>query len=282
MPELPDLVYICSRLNAILPGRTIESVDVREPIVIRNLTGQPFAEALIGRVFAGVIRQGPFLVFDLSGGRRLIIHPMLAGALSVDSKGSGLVTIHHDAGRLTYLDAKKMGKIYLIDAGQEKEIPRFETQGVDLTSAEFTRDAFRARIDASRRQVRAFLMEQEQISAIGNAYADEILFDACIHPKTFCQQLEAEEKDRLYESVNTVIRRAIETIANARPALQEKYRKHMLVRNKKNEPCPRCGAKIRRENVLGYDTFFCPVCQPAKRKLFIDWNAEGPAKKDQA
>lgn len=271
MPELPDLVYVARGLHDFISGRIIEQVEVREPIVVRNLTGEPFGACVTGRGILNVRRHGPFLVFELTGHRMIVAHPMLAGAFSIEPKSAGLITFIFKEGKLSYLDAKKMGKIYVVDPGQEAQIPRFTTQGVDITSSEFTEDVFLGLIRASRRQVRAFLMEQEQISAIGNAYADEILFEARIHPKTFCHQLGLEEQKVLYDSIRKVIDRGIKEVQGANAGLHVKYRDHMLVRNKKNEPCPRCGAKIRRESVLGYDTFFCPACQPAKRKLFIDW-----------
>ncbi|MEK7730113.1 MAG: zinc finger domain-containing protein, partial [candidate division KSB1 bacterium] len=54
-------------------------------------------------------------------------------------------------------------------------------------------------------------------------------------------------------------------------SIEIKVRDHVKVRNRKDEPCPQCGTKIRRAGVLGYDSFFCPTCQPLKRNQFIDW-----------
>lgn len=282
MPELPDLVYVAGRLNSALSGDRITSVVVREPILVRNLAsmssgfaGGRFEEILVGREIETVSRHGPFVVFDLSDDLRMVVHPMLAGAFVLGEKPAGLITLQCERHVLGYRDEKKMGKVYLAVRGQEGEIPRFLTQGVDILSEEFTRDLFLGLIGSSRRQARAFLMEQEKLSALGNAYSDEILFEAGIHPKTMCPSLSIPERNRLFDAVVSVIRRSIETIERACPPLHQKMREHMLVRNKKDKPCPRCGAKIRRESVLGYDTFFCPKCQPASRKLFIDWNAEG-------
>jgi formamidopyrimidine-DNA glycosylase len=62
----------------------------------------------------------------------------------------------------------------------------------------FTLARFRELARRRRDQVRTFLMDKKAIAAIGNAYADEILFAARIHPKTRVQQLTPEEIDRLY------------------------------------------------------------------------------------
>lgn len=76
---------------------------------------------------------------------------------------------------------------------------------------------------------------------------------------------------KLYHCIIEVMRWGIAEVERAAPALDGKFREHMRVRNRKGQPCPNCGAKIRRAGVLGYDTFFCPTCQPLMREYFIDW-----------
>ena len=63
MPELPDLVYIVKRLAPEITGRLITAVTVKQPIVIRMMTGGSFAETLSGRRLLSLERRGPFLVF---------------------------------------------------------------------------------------------------------------------------------------------------------------------------------------------------------------------------
>jgi len=116
-----------------------------------------------------------------------------------------------------------------------------------------------------------FLMDQAALSAIGNAYADEILFAAGIHPKTPCSSLAAAEKRTLYDSIRSVLAWGITEVAKAGRPIEVKVRDHMKVRNRKDEPCPACGTTIRRAGVLGYDSFYCPSCQPAKKHPTIPW-----------
>lgn len=278
MPELPDLVYLEKHLKPLLRGQQIAGIEVHEPIVLRMLLPGDFAQALTGATFVDVRRHGPFLVFNLSDQRDLVIHPMLAGRLqwaAETSKASAscALTLHCTPSRqsLRYLDDKKMGKIYLTAAGDYDKIPRFNQQGPDIFSAEFTLGYFQQQIKRNRKQVRVFLMDQSIISCIGNAYADEILFNAGIHPKTFCYQLDEAENERLYQAVRDVMQWGIEEVEKAQQPLEVKVREHVRVRNRKDQACPTCGAKIRRAGVLGYDAFFCPVCQPLKRGQFLDW-----------
>ena len=279
MPELPDLEYIVSNLAGRLAGRAVTSVTVKEPIVIRMLlpgTGG-FTETLPGRTFGALTRRGPFLHFPLSGEAALVVHCMLAGRLQI--AGTGVKPLPHlcftldlDNGQaLRYGDDKKMGKVYLTAEGAWDGIPGYREQGVDILSDAFTWDAFQRLIAGRRHQARVFLMDQTALSAVGNAYADEILFSAGIHPKTSCASLGPEQRRRLYDSIRRVMQWGTEEVRAAAQPIEVKVRDHVRVRNRKDEPCPVCGTKIRRAGVLGYDAFYCPRCQPATRPQKIPW-----------
>lgn len=281
MPELPDLVAIVHRANRELHGPLITGVRVKEPIVIRMLVPGSFPDALAGKRLAACRRHGPFLTWEVPP-LQMIIHFMLAGRLYLEDRGKKApaytcFSLFLDNGKaIHYADSRKMGKIYVAAAGDYASVPGYREQGVDITAPDFTRDLFRKLIAGRRHQVRVFLMDQTRLSAIGNAYADEILFEAGIHPKTLCSQLDAQKVDRLYESVVRVIQWGIKNVAAASRSLDEKVRDHMRVRNRKGEPCPRCGTTIRRTAVLGYDSFFCPRCQPSTRKSLVPWDQEPP------
>ncbi len=278
MPELPDLVYIQKHLADCLPGKRIKAVEIKEPIVLRALIPEGFEDGLKSVCFQKVYRHGPFLTFTFESDVDLVIHPMLAGkfkiAKSVDKPGRSMCFSFHldDGSYFNYLDDKKMGKVYLTKSADFDKIPRYLQQGINILSKEFTLERFQKLIAKQRKQVRVFIMDQTRLSAIGNAYADEILFDAGLHPKTFCNQLSEEEIDALFESIRRVIKWGIEQVEKAAKPIDMKVRDHVKVRNRKDQPCPKCNTTIRRAGVLGHDTFFCPDCQPAKRAQFITWN----------
>ena len=278
MPELPDLQYILKQLTGRIADRRIDGVAVKEPIVIRMLLpgAGGFAEALTGRTFTGLSRQGPFLRFAMDGAD-LVIHCMLTGRLQIAQ--SGEKPLAHlcfslsldNSERFSYGDEKRMGKVYLTAPGAYGGIPGFLAQGVDVHSDGFTFEVFEGLIAGRRHQARVFLMDQSALSAIGNAYADEILFASGIHPKTFCHALSPGKRRKLYDSIRSVIAWGIAEVEKANQPIEVKVRGHMKVRNRKDEPCPVCGTRIRRAGVLGYDSFFCPKCQPATRKQAIPW-----------
>jgi formamidopyrimidine-DNA glycosylase len=280
MPELPDLVYMVEKLQTALPGKTITAVEVKEPIVIRMMVPGGFKEALTGQTFREVRRHGPFLCLVLDH-REIVIHFMLAGSLELVRPSQRLkrdvcLSLRLTDQDLRYSDSKKMGKVYVTKNGNYTDIPGYLDQGVDISGENFTYEVFQELIKKERRQSRVFIMDHAKISALGNAYADEVLFEAKIHPKTFCSQLDSQEVQRLYESIKKTVRWAIEEVEKANQPLGVKARDHVRIRNRKGESCVRCDTIIRRTQVYGYDSFFCPKCQPLKRRQLVDWSLKPP------
>ncbi len=127
-------------------------------------------------------------------------------------------------------------------------------------------------------------MDKSALDAFGNAYADEALFEARLHPKAAVRSLSDQELDRLHDAIVTVLREASAEIARRAPATDEKVRDFLKVRNKHGASCPRCGDTIRKAGVHGHDAFFCPTCQPLASggglgtKSVVDWRKARPPK----
>ena len=280
MPELPDLLYIQKYLRREITGKTITRVEVKEPIVIRLGVEEKFERALTGRTIQAIGVRGPFLTLELSDSRDLVLNFMLMGRLHhqhVREKSVGHLcfSLHlADGTKLNFCDDQRMAKAFLVQHGEYGRIPKYDQQGISILSPDFILERFKALTEQhSRKQVRVFINDQTILSAVGNAYADEILFDARIHPKTFVARLSPQEIETLYHSIRSIIDWGIRKVEEASQPIHVKVREHMRVRNRKGEPCPRCGTTIRREGVRGHDVFFCPKCQPASRRLFIDWTS---------
>jgi formamidopyrimidine-DNA glycosylase len=279
MPELPDLLYIQKYLRKNVKGKSVADITIREPIVLRVAVAKTFQEALRGLSIARINVNGPFLLLEFSDSYDLVLNFMVAGKLQHQGKKESPIgyvcfsLLLDDGSSLNFADEQKMGKGYLVRYKEYDVIPQFNRQGVSIVSSEFTLELFRSlAAQNSRKQVRVFINDHSVLSSIGNAYADEILFDAKIHPKTIVSKLSPKEIDTLFASVKSVMRWGIKKVEEAHQPIHVKVRDHMKVRGRQGEKCSRCGTIIRREGVLGYDVFFCPGCQPVARKAFLDWN----------
>jgi formamidopyrimidine-DNA glycosylase len=273
MPERPDLEYTVPILDREVQGRAIAAVRVDKPVILRVALREPI-DVVVGRTIASVKRRAHFVLFALAGDPPLEIAfaPMLAGrftlAAKADRKTADLaLTLSLDDGReLRYRDDVQMGKAYVIEAGRWSNVPGLANVGVDvLDPKRFTRAAFRALAKKRKDQVKVFLMDKSALDAMGNAYADEVLWEAKIHPKTFVRSLSDAEIDRLHDAIAKVLDEARAEVRRREAPIDVKVRDFLKVRNRHGEACARCGAKIRKAGVHGHDAFFCPECQPDGR-----------------
>jgi formamidopyrimidine-DNA glycosylase len=282
MPELPELLHVQSKLRERLVGRHVTGERVREPVVLRFCVRGNLS-LLLGRRLEQVFRKCHFLVFRFEG-LDLAVNPMLAGRFRIAEPGeveerSLCFTLDMGAEKdqpeleLRYCDDKRMGKAYLIAADDWKVIPGMQTGGLDILSPEFTRERFVSLLKHRRDQVRVFLLDKRALDSLGNAYADEVLFEAGIHPKTWCRSLSHDDAVRLHAAIARVMTDAVEEVARRDGPIEVKVRDFLKVRMK--ETCPRCGAKIRTAGVRGMDSYFCPHCQPETRAGLVDFRRTG-------
>ena len=166
-----------------------------------------------------------------------------------------------------------MGKAYLIATEDWQAVPGMQTGGIDILSPEFTRERFVSLLKHRRDQVRVFLLDKKALDSLGNAYADEVLFAAGIHPKTFCRSLSHQDGLRLHDAIVSVMSEAVAEVARRGEPIDVKVRDFLKVRRK--DTCPRCGSKLRTAGVKGMDSWFCPHCQPATRPGLVDWTRTG-------
>jgi formamidopyrimidine-DNA glycosylase len=277
VPELPDLVHVEAVLARSVCGLPIVDARVGDPVVLRLMLPEPFPAVLLGKRIADVKRRGQFLRFDLDDGLCLVVNAMLTGRYSLATVGTPpgrdpILTLALSGGtELRYSDETRMGKIYVARVDQLDQIPGFASLGVDLLSEDFTLPYMRRLVARRRDQVRQFLLDKTALASIGNAYADEILFAARLHPKTFCHKLQPDEVQRLYAAIRNTLDSAIREIQARDQAIEVKVRDFLKVRGRAGEPCLVCGTTIRRVRVGRDDACFCPICQPTERKLFVDF-----------
>jgi formamidopyrimidine-DNA glycosylase len=105
--------------------------------------------------------------------------------------------------------------------------------------------------------VKAILLNQRLIAGIGNLYADEILFRACIHPATEAASLSDKDLKGLFRATLYVLQKAIalKTDFNRLP------KSWLLPHRGKRGKCPRCKRELKSATIGGRTAWFCAHCQ---------------------
>jgi formamidopyrimidine-DNA glycosylase len=225
MPELPKLEVVRDVLTRRILCQTIiaaEPIPPGGPIVVRDLTGEGFAAALAGARFESVARRGKFLTFVLRhsssvGSLWLVINPTLTGRLQLceptDKKAGPVHAVLHLSGGqdLRYIDQKKMGQVFVTRQAPELA-PIADYAGMGPEALDISRQDFKARLKPFRGEIKGVLTRGDFVAGIGNAYADEFLWAARIHPYRKKTSLAPDEVDRLYEGMRTCLLDATEKV----------------------------------------------------------------------
>jgi formamidopyrimidine-DNA glycosylase len=267
MPELPDVELYKRYLDAHALRQTIERVVVNDARILGDLPAKAFVDRLTGNRFEDARRHGKHLLVRLKRDGWLTLHFGMTGNLlyfreQADDPPYDRVRFDFAGGRhLAYVNRRMLGRVGL--ANDADAFIRAEELGLDALDPGFDLDAFARVIEGRRRDVKSVLMDQALIAGIGNIYADEILFQARLHPHTPVTSLDDGQRTELFRQIKQVLARAIECGAGAERFLERLPDEYLLPHRDKGGRCPRCGGPIATLKAAGRTSYYCPRCQPA-------------------
>jgi formamidopyrimidine-DNA glycosylase len=269
MPELPDLTVVAEELAARVTGRQDSGASAPTPIQLRatpeQLAGlnRPPLGAAMGRC--------KFLLLPLERDGKtdavLAANPMLAGRFWIVEARERVrartgLRLRLGKDELRYVDREMLGKLYLVAPQALNDIPGWTEMGPDADDPALTLDAFRARIRRHPGELKPLLRNSRFVAGIGNAYSDEILWEAQLAPFRRRATLSPAEIDRLYVATRTVLTDSTERLRKlVPPNIETQHREFLKVHLRGGQSCPRCGRELRQ--IGGAEaTTFCRTCQP--------------------
>jgi len=274
MPELPEVETVRRALARHVAGRTVRSVWL-SGLALRKPVPRALARRAPGLRVEGIRRHGKFLLFDLTGGARIVAHLGMTGHFAFHPGDPGALPDHthallrfDDGSTLSYEDPRRFGLLDWANAGVSDSDAIGPTGlGVDPLAERIDGARLGALFARCRGPIKHLLLDQKRIAGIGNIYACEALFRAGIGPRRLVHTLTTAERERLAREIHAVIEHAVEhrgtTFSDFRD-LDERpgtYGTALLVYDREGEACTRCGGVIRRIVQTGRSTYFCATCQ---------------------
>lgn len=279
MPELPEVEVVRRGLEEHLVGRTIVAAEVLHPRAARNQPGGPaeIEARLRGLQVTAARRRGKFLWLDLGDPapteQALLVHLGMSGQMLVKDAGAP-AHVHlrarlvlDDTSEVWFVDQRTFGYWWLgelIDGVPEKLshiAPDLLEDGLDLT-------VLATLLKSRRSEIKRLLLNQELVSGIGNIYADEMLWEAQIHPLQRADRIALPRLVALLEAGRAVMTRALAQGGTSFDALYVNvngdsgyFALHLNAYGQQGTPCNRCGTGIVREQFMNRGSHFCPGCQ---------------------
>ncbi|HEX4546527.1 MAG TPA: DNA-formamidopyrimidine glycosylase family protein [Candidatus Acidoferrum sp.] len=267
MPELPDIVVYIKALEKRILGRTLEGVRIVSPFLLR--TASPPLSSTAEKKVLHLRRLGKRICIGLEEDLWLVLHLMIAGRLHWRAPGAkilpprGLAAFDFPTGSLLWTEAGSQKRASLHVVAGEEGLRALDPGGLEVLDSDLA--TFAAVLLSANHTLKRALTDPRLFSGIGNAYSDEILFEAKLSPLALTQKLTVPEIKRLFEAVRATLTHWLERLrGQAGEKFPEKvtaFREGMAVHGRYKQNCPRCNTKIQRIRYASNETNYCPTCQ---------------------
>lgn len=331
MPELPDIVVYIEALQQRIQDQILERVTVASPFLLR--TAVPSVASVEGRKVVELRRLGKRICIGVEGELWLVLHLMIAGRLrwrqavaqplgrapqdsptrtrgsppklSKSPRNPGLAAFEFSTGTLSLTEAgsRRRASLHLVQG--QADLQRLDPGGLEIFDTDL--EGFARVLTFANHTLKRALTDPRLFSGIGNAYSDEILFNAQLSPVALTQKLTAEQIERLFKATRATLDNWVERlrveitptaslevtqVVSFRPrgrsatvregpsltpinssqpiGFPEKvtaFREGMAVHGRYQQPCPRCSARIQRIRYASNETNYCPRCQTGGKLL---------------
>ena len=271
MPELPEIASRAREMNKALAGKTIKKIEVLQPKCL-NVSVKRFKNALEGAELLDTSYHGKWLFTRTSKGYLLINMGMGGELLLVDKKSmpeKWRVAFHFKDGTTLAVNFWWFGYTHY---AAENRLGRHEmTSKLGPNAIDISLKEFRGLVEGRRGAVKSFLLNQERIAGIGNAYVHDILFMAGLHPLRKLDTLTDDEVEALWYGIQNGLGLSLKK----RGAFYERdlrgrrggfKMQDILIGYREGKPCPNCGGKIVKIRTGSTASFVCEKCQPLKPK----------------
>ncbi|MGD0832570.1 MAG: DNA-formamidopyrimidine glycosylase family protein, partial [Terracidiphilus sp.] len=222
MPELPEVETIARGVHARVSGdRIVEAIFGRHREPFKTPPSRQ-AKGLEGRTILDVHRTGKHIVCELGAANGLrnsrqtdpaaqwIVHLGMTGRLLVTTPDAPLVLHTHARLRLAsgrelrFVDPRRFGRLDFLDLAR---VAAFRAAGADPLTV--TTEEFAQLFHPRRLPIKAALLNQSLLSGVGNIYADESLFRACIRPRRLTNRLTKAQLEALRLALRQILQHAI-------------------------------------------------------------------------
>jgi len=281
MPELPEVETIARKLQLVLPGREIQSIEQLHP---KTLHGTP--EYLLGQTIKQVTRRAKIIIIHFDNNFSMIIHLKMTGQLiyldkkirvggghpttdwvnQLPSKHTRTVIHFTDDSTLFFNDQRLFGWLKIMPTAELSVV--FTLLAPDVIDEQVTPEYLASKLQKRSSTIKQLIMDNTIMAGLGNIYACDALNVARIHPQRPAKTLTLAEVTTLLAASKVVLQQGIElggTTFDGKyvdiEGMAGQYQSVVRVYGREGMPCLNCGTPIKKIKVEGRGTYFCPQCQ---------------------
>jgi formamidopyrimidine-DNA glycosylase len=270
MPELPEVETIRSYLEPRLINQRIDGVIIRHT-GLRWPVSSTLRRKLAGQIIHAVERRAKYLLLRCTAGT-LILHLGMTGRVLVTPAATAALKHDHldlvlsDGHCLRFNDSRRFGCV-LWTIQDPLHHPLLVDLGIEPLEADLTGAYLHQHAEGRSVAIKNFIMNQRILVGIGNIYASEALYAACIHPARPAGSISRKRHDRLAAAIRQVLRQALQaggtTLRDYRQGDGNPggFQVQLNVYGRAGQPCSACNRPLQHIRIGQRSTYFCPKCQ---------------------
>lgn len=275
MPELPEVELAAKALNKAVALKKITQARLIREKLAPDSPPALFEAGLKDAEINFVGRRGKHILFDLGNGNTLMVHLRMTGRFLLLDPDDELPKHTHavfylsNEARLVFQDQRHFGFMKVEATSGLQNCKELKDLAPEPFSEAFSDNYFFSALEASKRKIKEFLLDQSKVCGLGNIYAAESLFMAGIAPLKAANSISRKKASLLREKIIEVLAESISHGSTLNIGLENieagyyggGYEGHWRVYDREGQPCPRCEALIKRIVQGGRSSYFCPKCQ---------------------
>ena len=235
------------------------------------------AKRLSGVEVLHLRRRSKYILVGLSSDETLIIHLGMSGRMLITEKDHIEEPGKHDhvlfdvenGVRITFNDTRRFGAMDIVATPDLAEHRFLKVLGPEPLGNEFNASTLAVRLAGRKTPIKTALLDQRNVSGLGNIYVCEALWRAGISPHRLSGTITQAETNTLVMHIRETLQDAIaaggSSLRDYRQADGELgYFQHAFkTYGREGADCQRsgCAGKILRAVQSGRSSFYCPDCQ---------------------
>ncbi|KAJ4296686.1 hypothetical protein N0V90_006734 [Kalmusia sp. IMI 367209] len=288
MPEIAEVARIVHYLNKYVTGRVVKAVKTQEDTIVYGKVGtsaSEFEKAMMGKKIIGAKQQGKYFWLEMDSSPHPLMHFGMSGWMKFSNDDTAyyrptkpeepewppkywkfVLELEGEPDcQVSFVDARRLGRIRLVDAKAEdmRKTSPLKENGPDpvLDPDVLTVEWLTKKLRSKKVPVKALLLDQANISGIGNWVGDEIMYQAKLHPEQYSNTFSDIQVKQLHEAMMYVCNTAVDTLAESDKFPEDWLMKHRWGKGKKDGGKLPNGAKITFLKVGGRTSAVVPSVQ---------------------
>lgn len=287
MPEIAEVARIVHFLKKHAVGKVVANVKVQDDNIVYGKVGtsaSEFQKAISGKKILDARQQGKYFWLVMDSAPHPLMHFGMSGWMKFSNDHTTyyrptkpeenewppkfwkfILQLKDDDCEVAFVDARRLARIRLVDAKAEdmRKTTPLKENGPDpvLDPNILTVEWLGKKLRSKRVPVKALLLDQANISGIGNWVGDEIMYQARLHPEQYSNTFSDDQVKKLHDAMMYVCNTACDALGDSDQFPTDWLMKHRWGKGKKDGNKLPNGAKITFLKVGGRTSAIVPSVQ---------------------